>query len=479
VSNQDPRVPIPIQRCALSRKPNQRARPSARPTANAPAPADRDVTIERIGADGDGIGHAVVPDPQAHTAGASDQGSQTIYVPFTLPGDTVRATGLRRHGQGLLGSAETWLTRGPDRADPPCPHFGACGGCALQHWQMGAYLAWKTELLRHALLRAGFADPNLAPIVPCAPASRRRMDLAARRIRDGVVLGLHRVRSADVVDLTECSVLHPGLTALLDPLRALLHGLVTPWRHASVIANLLDSGPDLLLRIEAEPTPADRATIAGFARKHDLPRIAWAAGTEGTEPVSLLRAPTTVLSGVTVTPPPGAFLQASESGARGIIAAVLAALPERMPNRARIAECHAGCGTLTFALVERARVQAWEGDAPSFTALRQAANNAGLAGRVQADLRDLARKPVQAKELAGFSAVVLDPPHNGAIEQMGPLAASDVPVVIYVSCNPVALARDAAVLREGGYRLDIATPIDQFLWSPRLESVSVFRRDRR
>lgn len=423
------------------------------------------MTIERIGADGDGIG----PSPDG----------QTVYVPFTLPGDVVRANGLRPHGQGLLGAAETWLTNGPNRATPPCPHFGACGGCALQHWQADAYLAWKTDLLRHALRRAGFADPAVAPIVPCAPGTRRRMDLAARRTRDGVVIGLHRIRSADVVDLTACAVLHPALTALLDPLRGLMDGLVTPWRHASVIANLLDSGPDLLLRIEAEPTPTDRATIAAFARHHDLPRVAWAAGTEGTEPVSLLRAPTTVLSGVTVTPPPGAFLQATETGASAIIASVLAALPDRLPNRARIAEFHAGCGTLTFALVERARVQAWEGDAPSFAALRQGANNAGLAGRVQADLRDLARQPVQAKELAGFTAAILDPPHGGAVEQMAPIAASGVPIVVYVSCNPAALARDAAVLQAGGYTLASATPIDQFLWSPRLESVCVFRRDRR
>jgi tRNA/tmRNA/rRNA uracil-C5-methylase (TrmA/RlmC/RlmD family) len=91
----------------LSRKPNQRARPSARPTASAPAPADLDVTIERIGADGDGIGHAAVTNEIGHAADAGDPGGQTVYVPFTLPGDTVRATGLRRHGQGLLGSAET------------------------------------------------------------------------------------------------------------------------------------------------------------------------------------------------------------------------------------------------------------------------------------------------------------------------------------------------------------------------------------
>jgi 23S rRNA (uracil1939-C5)-methyltransferase len=454
-----------------------RTKPKAR-RGIAPAPVDAaDVTIERIGADGDGIGH--LPD------------GQTVYLPFTLPGEHVRATGLRRHGQGWLATAEHGAAGGEARVEPPCQHFGTCGGCALQHWRPDAYLAWKTNLLRHALTRAGFIDPPLHPIVSCPPASRRRMDLAVRRTASGVVLGLHRVRSTEVVDLAGCAVLHPTLAALLDPLRHLLAGLATPWRQASVVANLLDGGPDLLLRTGVAPTASDRATLADFARRHDVPRIAWAEGNHEPEPVALLRPPLVTLSGVAVTPPPGAFLQATESGEHAIIAAVLAALltPHAPPlsplvvpplsPRARIAEFHAGCGTLTFALARHAHVQAWEGDGPAVAALSQAANRAGLAGRVRAAQRDLARQPVRGAELAGFAAIVLDPPHAGALEQMTPIATSGVPVVIHVGCNPAALARDAAVLRQGGYALAAATPIDQFLWSPRLESVCVFRLDRR
>ncbi|MBS0639650.1 MAG: RsmD family RNA methyltransferase, partial [Proteobacteria bacterium] len=186
----------------------------------------------------------------------------------------------------------------------------------------------------------------------------------------------------------------------------------------------------------------------------------------------------TVLSGVEVRPPPGAFLQATREGEAAIVAAVTAGLPPRLPGRARIADLYAGCGTLSFALAGFARVAAFEGDAASVHALKDAANRAALAGRVEAVQRDLARQPLAAKELAGFAAVVLDPPHAGAPAQVAQIAASSVPTVIYVSCNPATLGRDAAELRQAGYRLTAATAIDQFLWSARLEAVCVFRRGR-
>ena len=302
--------------------------------------------------------------------------------------------------------------RGP--SIPPCPHFGACGGCTLQHWQDAAYIANKCDLLATALRRAGFTDVALSPPVRTGPGERRRMDLAARRTRTGVALGLHRQRSTDVVDLTTCLVLHPALVALMPPLRRLLTRLQALRREGSVIANLLDSGPDVLLRTDAPLQLADRIALTEFARAHALPRIAWAQGNDDPEPVAILRPPTTSLAGITITPPPGAFLQASASGEAAIVAAVLDALPAK----GRIAELFAGCGTITFALAERARVAAWEGDAASASALRTAANQAGLAGRVEVTQRDLARQPLQAKELSGFAAVVLDPPFAGAAAQV-------------------------------------------------------------
>jgi 23S rRNA (uracil1939-C5)-methyltransferase len=296
------------------------------------------------------------------------------------------------------------------------------------------------------------------------------MDFAARRTRDGVVLGLHRQRSTDVVDLTTCLVLHPVLVALMSPLRGLLTRLQALRREGSVIVNLLDSGPDMLLRTDGSLQLADRIALTEFARAHVLPRIAWAQGTDEPEPIATLRPPTTSLSGIAITLPSGAFLQASARGEAAIVTAVV----DGLPAKGRIAELFAGCGTITFALAGRTRVVAWEGDAASASALRTAANKSGLAGRIEVMQRDLARQPLQAKELKGFAAVVLDPPFAGAAAQTAQIAAAKPPVVIYVSCNPATLSRDARLLCRSGYHLKTATPVDQFLWSARLESVCAF-----
>jgi 23S rRNA (uracil1939-C5)-methyltransferase len=183
-----------------------------------------------------------------------------------------------------------------------------------------------------------------------------------------------------------------------------------------------------------------------------------------------------VLSRVAVRPPPGAFLQATAEGERAIVGAVLRGMPAKLTGRTRVAELYAGCGTLTFALANVVRVAAFEGDMATHGALTQAINQGAMAGRVETFRRDLARQPLSARELAAFGAVVLDPPHRGAAAQIVQIAAAGVPTVIYVSCNPATLSQDVRVLHRSGYKLAAVTAIDQFLWSARLESVSVFRR---
>jgi 23S rRNA (uracil1939-C5)-methyltransferase len=356
-----------------------------------------------------------------------------------------------------------------------CSHWGTCGGCTLYDLPEATYLAHKSNALESALRRAGFPKFPLQPITRTAPGERRRMDFAAHRGRTGIVLGLHRQRSPEVIDLTTCLVLCPTLVALISPLRDVLRRLQCLRREASVIANLLDTGLDLLLRTDAPLTLPDRLALTEFARAHSLPRVSWARSSDEPEPIVVLQRPIIELSGVPVTPPPGAFLQASASGEAAIIAAVLAAHESRPPGRkGGTAELYAGCGSLTFALARRTRVAAWEGDPSSANALRSAANSAGLAGRIEVTQRDLLRQPLQPKELAKFSTIVLDPPYAGAAAQVSQIAAAKVPVVIYVSCNPSTLARDARTLHQAGYRLTAAQPIDQFLWSDQLESVCTF-----
>ncbi len=417
--------------------------------------------VSRLGVDGDGLAEL-------------DSGAP-LYVPLTLPGELVLARPTAPRGEGWAAIATELLEPSPARVRPPCRHFGVCGGCAVQHWADPHYAAWKANLVAGTLRRAGFADAAPA-LSRTAPRARRRMDFALRRRQGAVTVGLHAARSDNLVDLQACEVLHPTLWALVPPLRTMLRSLGALRRTGSAIVNLLDSGPDLLLRLDGTPDTADRVRLAAFAEAHRLPRVTCAPLRGGMETAAQLRPATTDLRGVTLAPPPGAFLQASQAGEDAIVDAVLAGLPDRMPARARIVELFAGIGTLSLALARHARIAAYEGDRLAVDCLTAAANGAGLSGRLVATARDLARQPLASKEMQGAAAIVLDPPFAGAAAQMQQVAASGVARVVYVSCNPAALARDARVLGAAGYRLLRSTAIDQFLWSARVEGVAVFGR---
>jgi 23S rRNA (uracil1939-C5)-methyltransferase len=426
-----------------------------------PAPAER-LRIDGLGAGGDGL------------ARWADGGP--AFVPDTLPGEDVLARRGTRRGAGYAAEVLRIVSASADRQTPPCPHFGACGGCALQHAGPTTEADFKRDLLRQALRRAGVTlEPEAVVTVPAA-GTRRRLDLALRRQGPRLLVGLHgrgEVGRGEggIVDLTTCVIAHPTLVALLPGLRAALAGLDGLRREGSAVLNLLDTGVDLLLRSDAALSLSDRTKLVAFARQAGLPRLSWALGTGLPETVAQLAPVTLSFGTATVSVPPGAFLQASEPGEAAIRRAVLAGLPDKLPARARLVELFAGLGTLSFALAERGRVDAYEGEATAEEALRRAAGGQ----RIATYRRDLARQPLQPAELRGAAAVVLDPPFAGAAAQMVPLAASRVPTLIYVSCNPAALSRDLKPLLDAGYRVERVTPVDQFRWSTQLESVIVLR----
>lgn len=414
-----------------------------------------ETTVVRLGAGGDGI--APLPD------------GRLAYIAGVLPGERVRIAPGARRGEGVAARLVERLTDSPERADPPCPHFGPCGGCTVQHLAEEAYRRWKTALLAEALRRAGFPDTPLDPLAPAAPATRRRAAFAL----GGGAVGFHERASRRVVDAPHCRVLDPAILALAGRLRRLALACLRPAAEAQV--NLLDTGADVVLRGPRDPDLAERERLAAFAEEADLARLCWATREQAPLPVIVRRVPRIAFAGVAVEPPPGAFLQATREGEAAIAAAVLDALAD-VAEDAAVADLYAGIGTLSVRLARRFRVRAVEGDAAAAAALRRAANGAGLAARIAVETRDLATRPLLPAELDGVDAVVLDPPRDGARAQCAALAQTPIRRIVYVSCNPAALARDARLLAGGGWRPLSATPIDQFLWSGHLECVVPFSR---
>lgn len=418
-----------------------------------------ELTVEGLGARGDGV---------------ATLDGEPIYLAQTLPGERVLARVISAGTGGQRGEVLELLQPAPQRVEPPCPHFGPCGGCTLQHFAEGDYRVWKRALLVEALSRRGFAAEELVrPLLALPPATRRRAVFAAERQGKTVRLGFHRRLSHAVEDLGSCLLLAPPLVALMPLLRAGLAPLLPDGKAIDVTATLTDSGIDLLLALPAEPDLAGREALAGLAQAADLARLSLSVEGE-VLPLVERRLPLVTLGGLPVVPPPGGFLQPTPQGQKALTDLVLAALPKEAET---VADLYAGCGTFTFPLAARGhRVHAVEGDGPALAALERAAQQAGLWGRITAEQRDLERQPVLAEDLEGGDALVFDPPRGGARAQTQELAQSTIPVVVAVSCNPATFARDARTLVDGGYELVEATPVDQFPWSGHLELVALFRR---
>jgi 23S rRNA (uracil1939-C5)-methyltransferase len=414
-----------------------------------------EVSVERLGAQGDGV---------AHCEGAP------VFLPFTIPGDRVRVRlGAPRAG-GREGRVVEWLSSGPGRAEPHCRHFSRCGGCALQHLDPAFYRAAKLDALRTTLGRVGI-NPDLVQPLRVVPPQRRRARLALTRPRDPRLpgrIGFRERHRHELVDLAECPVLEPALFDLVGQLKRAIRDLLEPGGAAEAMLTRTDSGIDVLFETGKRPALAALEALAQLAEHCDLARVVWRLAAE--EILVVERRPVRVLlSGVAVPFPPGAFLQASAAAETILLEEVGAGIGPRRP----ILDLFAGLGTLTFAFAGDGPVHAVEGDERATAALTQAA-----AGRqeITVERRDLARNPLPPAALAGYAAVVFDPPRAGAARQAEALASSTIATVVAISCNPATFARDAAQLIGGGFRIERVTPIDQFVWTPHLELAAVFRR---
>ena len=414
-----------------------------------------ELLVERLGARGDGI---------------AEHGGEPVFLPFTVPGDRVRARLGARRGGGREGRVIELLNSGKGRADPPCAHFGRCGGCALQHLDRDSYEAVKLGALHRALERVGI-DPGLVQQLRVVAPARRRTRLRLVRPRDprlSARVGFRERFRHDLVDLRECPVLEPGLFTLVDALRRIAGDVMQAGRAAEVTLTRTDSGVDVLIEAEERPELSALEPLAGFAENCDLARIVWRS--PGEEILVVERRPVRVLlSGVAVAYPPGAFLQASEAAETFLVEEVLAAVGPRRP----VLDLFAGLGTFTFALATAGPVHAVEGEERAATALARAAADRRS---ITVERRDLARDPLPPEALAGYAAAVFDPPRAGATRQAAALAAAALKTVVAVSCNPATYARDAAQLIAGGFRLARIVPVDQFVWTPHLELAPVFRR---
>jgi 23S rRNA (uracil1939-C5)-methyltransferase len=408
------------------------------------------LVIDHVGHRGDGVGFA---------------GGESLFVPYTLGGETIEVDAVAGHPDRRA------LTRieqaSPQRIDPFCRYFGACGGCAIQHWQPEAYRAWKRAIVVETLEHAGIAC-EVDALIDAHGAGRRRITVHARRGSDGELrTGFAAAGSHAIVSISDCPILDPALRGAFDAARALAEALKPTNKPLDIQVTTASNGLDVDVRGSGPLTSAVIAALSTIAQQHGLARL-----TRHGELVLMRTPPTIEIGAVRVTLPPGSFLQATVAGEEALAALVIG----HCKRAKHIADLFCGVGPFALRLAAKARVTAFDSDAGAVAALAKAVTSASGLKPLKAEARDLFRRPLMPQELRDYDTVVFDPPRQGAQAQVKQLAASKIPVVVAVSCNVATFARDARVLIDGGYRLEHVTPVDQFRHTPHVELVARFSR---
>ncbi|NRG19712.1 class I SAM-dependent RNA methyltransferase [Rhizobiales bacterium] len=397
--------------------------------------------------------------------GVAETPDGPVFVPFALAGETVTV-----ERKGVRAELRSVDVPSPERVTPVCRHFGTCGGCALQHMERNAYLAWKRQQVIAALADRGI-ETEVAPVIAAEGRGRRRAVLTALRAGHKVLLGFHERASHRLVDVQECPVLVLEIVEALERLRKLSSGLLPRKGELRLTVTATRNGLDAAFERKEKLDPKRIPDLVGEAMEAGLTRLS-----VNGEVLVEARPAEILIDHVPVIVPPAGFLQATKEAEERLSRLVL----DGAGKAKKVIDLFSGIGTFTFPLAKRATVHAVEGDAAALKALDGGLRRAQGRKTISHERRDLFRNPVTATEIddygKGYDAVVFDPPRAGAEAQAREIARSKAARVVAVSCNPATLARDLRILIDGGYHLKSVTPVDQFLFSPHIEVVAALER---
>ena len=404
--------------------------------------SDAELTIEGMGRRGEGVAHL---------------DDRTVFVPGTLPDETVTAAG---DGDRLALIAIERAS--PDRVAPFCSYYGRCGGCQLQHWREEPYRAWKASLVSEQLKARGL-PPDVSGIIDAHGSGRRRASLHVRKTDGVVTAGFMEARTHTLLNIALCPILEPDMARAFDIGRAIGAKL----SDCDVAVTATQTGLDVSVRAERKFAQAEHAKLAAFVTDLQLARLS-----VNGEVIATAVPPRMQIGKASVALPPGGFLQATALGEETLAQLVIEALGKSKS----VADLFCGIGPFAFRIAERARVEAYDNDRAAIAALNAAAKVTPGLKPITAAARDLFREPLVPNEMKELDAAVFDPPRAGAEMQARQLARSKVKTVVAVSCDASTFARDAEILVGGGYALKKVTAVDQFKWSSHVEIVAQFTR---
>jgi 23S rRNA (uracil1939-C5)-methyltransferase len=411
---------------------------------------DQDLRITDLGRHCDGIGVAEGGD-----------GRDQYFVPFALPGEMVRAKTVGKRAQVL-----EVLEPSTERIEASCPQFGRCGGCAAQHLQDLAYQTWKRGVVETALLNRGL-DVAVGELIDGHGDGRRRVTFHVRFAKGRVLVGFMQARSRNLVELDTCPILVPALQDAPEIARALALPFAGSTQQLDIAITETLEGLDCDIRGVRDMGYDAHVALAEQADACDLARVS----IDG-EMALERRKPMVQVGSLRVPLPPACFLQATTAGEE-ILAQLIRS---EIGDVKKIADLFCGIGPFALRLTSTAAIYAVDNNEAAIAAMQNAVRFGVGLKPVTGEIRDLFRNPVYHEDLNSFDAVIINPARAGAEAQAREIALSDVPVIVYVSCDPASLARDAELLIDGGYHFERAIPVDQFKYAAHIETVAVFRR---
>ena len=419
--------------------------------------------------------------------GVARREGKVVFVEGALPGERVVARIAKRKASFDTARLEQVIKPSSQRIKPGCPHFGMCGGCAMQHLDASAQVAIKQRVLEDTLWHIGRVRPVtvLPPMHGPTWGYRYRARLSVRAVRKkgAVLVGFRERRGSYVADIGECRVLPPHVSNMLLPLRALVGAFAQPDRIPQIEVAVGDQTTVLLLRHMETLTDNDIALLREFGQKHN---VTWWLQPKGPETVHPLNpgdadklAYTLPEFGLRIPYRPTDFTQVNHEINRVLISKALTLLDVQASDR--VADLFCGLGNFTLPLATRAgSVVGIEGSAALTERALQAARDHGLDDRTSFATLNLFEVDVQwLRDLGHFDRILIDPPREGAEAVARALAAltpAERPKrIVYVSCSPATLARDAGILtHEGGYKLLSAGVVNMFPHTGHVESIAVF-----
>lgn len=410
---------------------------------------------------------------------------KVIFIEGALTGEVVSYSSYRKKPSFELAQVTQIHKSSPMRVQPRCSHFGVCGGCSMQHLDARAQVAVKQRILEDTLWHIGKvkAETILRPIYGQAWGYRERARLSVKHVikKGKTLVGFHEKRSSFVADMQNCEILVPKIARLLPLLAELVSGLSIRDRLPQIEVAVGEHVDALVLRVMDTPTSADEAALRAFADKHHIQFWLQSKGYDSIVPFHPLDAPALTYSlpefGITMPFAPSEFTQVNSALNRVMISRAIRLLAPQPGER--IADFFCGLGNFTLPIARSgAQVLGVEGSDALVARARQNAATNGLAGNTNYAVLNLFEMTEAGfAQLGTFDKLLIDPPRDGALELVKSLGGENAPRrIVYVSCNPATLARDAAEMVQRGYVLKAAGVMNMFPHTSHVESIAVFEK---